>query len=99
PVTRALLRLAAVFAILPAAALGQRPPGTQNSSNVHVLSHLPLGRIFTVSDVEIEQELSRPYVYVSRMMGRLAPEAGFDVIDVRNPARARLMYGWRIPNA
>src|SRR6185436_20605092 len=58
-----------------------------------------LGRIFTVSDVEIEQELSRPYVYVSRMLGRFAPEAGVDVIDVRNPARARLLYTWRIPNA
>src|SRR5262249_40379744 len=64
-----------------------------------VLSHLPLGRIFTVSDVAIEQELSRPYVYVSRMMGRFAPEAGLDIIDIRDPSRARLIYRWRISNA
>ena len=90
-----MLGLAFTAIVTPAAA--QRPPGTQGSSNVRVLSHLPLGRIFTVSDVEIEQELSRPYVYVSRMMGRQAPEAGFDVIGVRNPARAQLLYRWRIP--
>ena len=76
---------------IPALLAGQRstprPPGLQGSSNVHVLSHLPLGRIFTVSDVEIEQELSRPYVYVSRMMGYRSPAAGFDIIDIRNPAK------------
>jgi hypothetical protein len=89
----------AVATLTPVSVPAQRPPGTQNSSNVQVLSHLPLGRIFTVSDVEVEQELSRPYVYVSRMLGRFAPEAGFDIVDVKNPSKARLLYRWRIPNA
>jgi hypothetical protein len=93
------MKLALLLGVFPITAAAQRPPGTQNSANVHVLSHLPLGRIFTVSDVEIEQELSRPYVYVSRMMGHLAPEAGFDIISVKDPSRARLIYSWRIPNA
>jgi len=78
----------------PPAALAQRSPGTQGSRNVRVLSHLPLGRIFTVSDVEVEQELSRPYAYVSRMMGYQAPEAGFDVIDLKHPAKARALFHW-----
>ena len=33
--------------------------------NVHVVAHLPLGGSYTTADIEIEQELSRPYVYVS----------------------------------
>src|SRR5712664_2790676 len=28
------------------------PPGGQGSSNVHVLSHVSLGRVFTVGDIE-----------------------------------------------
>src|SRR5260370_918563 len=44
----------------------QRAPGAQGSRNVHVLSHLPLGRIFTVSHVKIDQQLSRPYAYLPR---------------------------------
>src|SRR6202008_863582 len=44
-------------------------PGEQGSRNIHVTSHVPLGAARTVGDIEIEQELSRPYVYVSRMSG------------------------------
>src|SRR5262250_1332540 len=36
----------------------------KGSSNVHVLSHVPLGWKLTTADIEIEQELSRPYIYV-----------------------------------
>ncbi|MBI4503378.1 MAG: hypothetical protein HY700_19750 [Gemmatimonadetes bacterium] len=97
-----LSRIAALLlvgSVLPSVLAGQRSPGAQGSRNVRVLSHLPLGRIFTVSDVEIEQELSRPYAYVSRMMGYRAPEAGFDIIDLKRPTAARVLYRWRIPNA
>src|SRR5437660_288008 len=47
----------------------QYPPGKQSSRNVHALSHLPLGPAFTVLDVEVEQELSRPYAYAARFHG------------------------------
>src|SRR6185503_459965 len=40
---------------------GNFVPGTQGSRNIKLMSHIPLGRIFTVTDVEVEQELSRPY--------------------------------------
>src|SRR5215831_7669986 len=69
-------------------------PGKQGSSNVHIVSHLPLGRAFSPNDIEIEQELSRPYAYVSRMLH----PTGFDIIDLKNPAKARVMYSWRIEN-
>jgi hypothetical protein len=62
-----------------------------------VLSHLPIGREFTVPDVEIEQELSRPYVYVSRMHG-ITNSSGFNIIDIKNPAKARVIYYWQIEN-
>jgi len=63
-----------------------------SSSNVHVLSHVPLGWKFTIADIEIEQELSRPYVYVQRDFG----PAGFEIISIKDPAHASVIYSWRI---
>ena len=60
----------------------QRPPGSQNSSNMHVMSHVQLP---STTDVDVEQELSRPYVYASS--GR---NGGFYVISIKDPARARI---------
>ncbi len=72
----------------------QRPPGMRGSTNVHVLSHIPLGAYLTVSDIEMEQELSRPYVYVSRRTG----EKGFDVINIEDPENAEIIHRWRVEN-
>ena len=72
----------------------QFPPGKQGSSNVHVLAHLPLGLDRTTADIELEQELPRPYAYVDR---RLTP-SGFDIINLKDPSRAHVMYSWRIEN-
>ncbi|MBI4419911.1 MAG: hypothetical protein HY560_03730 [Gemmatimonadetes bacterium] len=94
--TLAACTVAVFVTASPTAAFSQRSPGSQGSRNIRVLSHLPLGRIFTVSDVVIEQELARPYAYVSRMIGRLAPEAGFDIVSVKAPAKASVLYRWRI---
>ncbi len=81
----------------PAPASAQRfAPGEQSSRNVHVLSHIPLGRVFTVADIEMEQELSRPYVYVSRMHGT-SNSAGTNIISIKDPSRATMLYYWRIP--
>ncbi len=70
------------------------PPGERGSRNVHIVSHLPMGRSFSTADIEMEQELSRPYVYVSRMLVH-----GTDVIDIRDPEKANVIYSWRIENA
>jgi hypothetical protein len=88
----------AIPAALPAQSFnpGDRP-GTQGSSNVHVVSHIPLGRIFTVGNIDIEQEMSRPYVYVSRYTR--AADYGFDIITLKDPAKAHVIYQWRIENA
>lgn len=47
-----------------------------------------------MSDIELEQDADRPFAYVSRMLVH-----GFDIIDLREPENARLLYSWRIENA
>ena len=66
----------------------------QGSRNVKIRSHIPLGRAFSTADIEIEQELARPYSYVSRMLVH-----GTDIIDLRDPSKAKVLYSWRIENA
>ncbi len=69
-------------------------PTPRGSDNIEVVDHVPLGAPFTVSDIELEQEPTRPYAYVSRMFG----EAGFDVVDLSDPANASVIHRWRIEN-
>src|SRR6185503_14855718 len=62
---------AALFGMCGAAGAQQyRPdpkPGEQGSRNIHVIGHLPLtvSSPYNIADIEIEQELSRPYIYIS----------------------------------
>ena len=69
------------------------PPGKRGSSNVRVLSHMPVGGPFTGSDIDIEQELSRPYAYVPTFT-----QMGLNIVDLRDPTRASVIYQWRIEN-
>jgi hypothetical protein len=79
----------------------QYPPGKQNSPNVHVAFHLPL---VGATDIRVDQELSRPYVY--QAVGSYGPPspnvrrepAGFHIISVKDPSHASLIYSWHIPN-
>jgi hypothetical protein len=96
--TVALLTLA--FALPVAAQDNMGPPsplipGQQRSSNLKLLGHVPLGAALTVADIEVEQELSRPFAYVAR---RLQP-AGFDIIDLRDLNKIKRLYHWDIDNA
>src|SRR5262245_53477602 len=72
-------------------------PGGKGSSNIHIMSHVPLGPGRTLGDIEIEQEMSRPYVYVSRMSGE-AHEIGFTIVSIKDPKRAKVIYDWRLEN-
>ncbi len=65
------------------------------SSNVRMLGHLPLDGYFSLGGVDIEQELARPYVYVSGMNDK----AGFTVVGVADPAKPAILYQWRFPMA
>lgn len=62
------------------------------SPNIEILSHVPLGGFFRVLDIEMEQELSRPYVYVPQGRDR----AGFSIIDISDPSKAKKIYSWVI---
>ncbi len=100
---RLLLPALLLAAFLAADAAAQRglvqpphppPPGEQGSPNITVRSHIPLGAAGSVSDIEVEQDLDRPYAYV----GRRVDEIGFDVIDLSDPDHARVIHRWRIEN-
>lgn len=77
----------------------QHPPGEEHSENVELVAHLPLGAANSVSDIAIEQDTARPFVYVSRMQYRGARGGkGFDVISVEDPERPEVVWRWRIEN-
>ena len=50
-----ILALGILSAALALPAQAQFPPGRQRSSNIQALSHIPLGRIFTIGNIDIEQ--------------------------------------------
>ena len=95
---------ALALGLLPVVAGAQtrRPaPGQEGTPNLHVTAHVPLGGDLRVTDIEIEQELSRPFVYVSRGVSR---PAGFTIISIKDMARgnakneAQSLYTWNIEN-
>ena len=94
PVAAAVLALA--LAVAPAA--GQWTPMTPGSDNMDVIGHAPLGPQLSVADVELEQELHRPYAYVARMVyGEVGPK-GTDIINLEDPEKPEVIYRWRIEN-
>src|SRR5947209_6256850 len=93
--------LAAGFLAAVSPASGQYAPGQHFSPNVHLVAHVPLGAGGTVMDIEMEQELSRPFVYVSRSdygKSAIGRAMGFDVLSIKDPSRARVIRRWRIEN-
>lgn len=91
------LVLIAAFAQTPAFSTPQKwTPDKPGSDNIEVLSHLPLGPRLNVSDIELEQELSRPYAYVGRMVYGDGGEKGTDIIDLSDPRQPKVIYRWRI---
>ncbi len=99
----------ALVAVLPGIAGAQanemqslRTPKLGGSDNIHVLSHIPLGGWSQVMDIEMEQELSRPFVFVARadFPSQDSPvfenSKGVDIISIRDPSMAEVIYSWRI---
>lgn len=85
------------FLSLPAAAQDWSPL-KRGSENIDVLGHLPLGPAQSVADMDVEQEMDRPYAYVARMVyGERGPK-GLDIISIADPEKPELLYEWRIEN-
>ena len=90
--------LLAGLAFPPSAHAQQWTPSAPGSDNMDVLGHTPLGPRLSVSDVDLEQELDRPYAYVGRMVyGDVGPK-GLDIVSIADPERPEVLYEWRIEN-
>jgi hypothetical protein len=90
-----LLLLAAVAAPPAHAQWTASKPG---SDNMDILGHIPLGPRLSVADMDIEQELDRPYAYVARMVyGDVGPK-GLDIVSIADPEHPEVIYEWRIEN-
>ena len=70
----------------------------RGSDNMQVLGHLPLGARLSVADMDIEQEMDRPYAYVARMVYGFDGPRGTDIISIADPENPVLLYEWRIEN-
>ena len=68
----------------------------RGSDNIEVVSHLPLGPKLSVSDIEISQEMDRPYAFVGRMRYGHEGGKGIDIIDLSDVRRPKVVYRWRI---
>src|SRR5262245_31017863 len=100
------LVMASGLAAQGTSATGIRPPGEQGSRNIKIMSHIPLpgggnhgvpnlgGIEIRTADVEVEQELSRPYAYVP-MWG--APSM-LHIISLKDPSKAKILYTWTVEN-
>ena len=96
---RLLLSVLALAIAAPVAAQGVPwSPLKRGSDNVEVLGHLPLGPRLSVADMDIEQEMHRPYAYVARFAYGGEGGKGTDIISIEDPKNPRLLYEWRIEN-
>ncbi|MFT4604134.1 MAG: hypothetical protein ACI9W4_000862 [Rhodothermales bacterium] len=68
----------------------------RGSDNIEVIGHIPLGKRLTVTDIEMEQELERPFVYVSRASLVDGGPKGVDMIDISDPANPKVLLRWRL---
>ncbi|MDG2282328.1 MAG: hypothetical protein P8L45_04375, partial [Longimicrobiales bacterium] len=73
-------------------------PLNRGSDNMEVLGHLPLGPQLSVADMDLEQEMDRPYAYISRMVYGWEGAKGTDIISLEDPENPELLYEWRIEN-
>ena len=79
----------------------QDPPWTplkRGSDNLEVLGHLPLGPDENLADMDIEQELSRPYAYVARARYAGTGPVGLAIIDISDPEHPTKITEWQIEN-
>ena len=76
----------------------QWTPEKRGSDNIQVVSHIPLGPKLSVSDIEISQEMDRPYAFVGRMVYGHEGEKGIDIVDLSDESRPEVIHRWRIEN-
>ncbi len=99
-VTRSRAPILLAVGLLSAAPLAAQEwtPLKRGSDNIEVLGHIPLGHRLSVADLDMEQELHRPYAYVSRMVYGDEGPKGLDIISIADPEKPEVLYEWRIEN-
>jgi hypothetical protein len=70
------------------------PEGARASTNIKLVAHIPMGGWIRLSNVEIEQELSRPFAYLSMRYD----QSGVDIVNLKEGQQAKIIYTWRIEN-
>jgi len=100
PVRAALSAIVLATLLAPPVAAQETPwtPLNRGSENIEVLGHLPLGHRLSVADMDVEQELDRPFAYVARMVYGFDGPKGLDIISIEDPEQPELLYEWRIEN-
>lgn len=98
-----MTRISKVFAIVAMISMtivsvstAQWTPENRGSDNIEVLGHIPLGPRLSVSDMDVEQDLDRPFAYVSRMVYGTEGPRGTDIIDISDPTKPEVIHRWRI---
>ena len=89
-----ILALALCIPFFPAS--GQMSPLDRGSDNIRVQGHLPLGARMTVTDIELEQDMDRPYAYVGRASILEDGPKGMDIIDLSDPTNPKRILEWRL---
>lgn len=95
---RLLLLAVAISLIAVQPTVGQQSPLNRGTDNISVEGHIPLGARMTVTDLELEQEMSRPYAYVSRASILESGPKGMDIIDISDPTKPKVLLRWRLEN-
>ncbi len=94
--------LAGVAFLSASSALGaQENAEKRGSDNIQVVAHVPMGAEGSVSDIEISQDLDRPYVFLGReVFGDISGmDRGIDVIDIHDPENPDVIVQWRIEDS
>ena len=96
-----LLTLLFLVALIVAPAAAQDTHWTTikpGSDNMSVEGHIPLGAPLNTMDMEVEQELSRPYAYVARGTVGSGSVRGTDIISIADPSNPKVLFAgeWKI---
>jgi len=92
--TSSILFLITFLAISSSSVSGQATVLERGSDNITVEGHLPLGAPESVADIELEQDMDRPYAYVARARYRSNYDRGMDIIDLSDPSQPKLLMHW-----
>lgn len=88
-----------IFLVAPVLAQDLQPTALKRGSdNISVEGHTPLGARLSVTDLELEQEVSRPFAYVGRASILESGPKGMDIMDISDPSNPKVLLRWRLEN-